>query len=98
MAPVALTQRLNDLVESLGSAWVSRLFEADDSTTGPTRTSTQYNITHGSGSPFQGCKVLVTGTGFSYLDGVPTAGTITSIRIVNGAGQTLITFLGSGTG
>jgi Ca2+-binding RTX toxin-like protein len=94
MARVLLTSRYSDLND-----WPGRLFEADETTTVNTLSSTQFRFTYGSGGPFQDYSVSITGTGFTNNGGVPTGGKINKIEVRDGGGNLILTidqFSGNG--
>lgn len=93
MATVTLTDQYNDLED-----WPGRLLEADESTTIAVMTATQFVFVHGAGSDFQGYSVVVTGTGFEFLDGIAVEGVISSVQILNEADEVVMTISGLETG
>lgn len=90
MATIAIAEPFDQL-----NNWPGRLLEDQSGTaTVPLRTATQLVIRHGAGSEFQDYRIVVTGTGFSYVNGIPVNGTISQVRIVDDAGRTLVTLSG----
>ncbi len=94
MARVLMTSAYNSL-----ETWPGRLFEAVDPTiilTDPTR----FVWTHPGDGDFPNFEVRIDGTGFTYNedDGSPSGGTITSIKVFDGATLilTIDQFSGSG--
>lgn len=72
------------------NSWSGRLFEATSGTVVNTATSTTYMFTLPAGHPFAGYKVLVQGTGFTYLGSTVTGGTMSSVRVINDLGQSVL--------
>ena len=93
MATINLTAHFSDL-----NNWPGRLFEDPGATVILTQTATDFRFRYTTGD-FANYRIVVTGTDFTYVDGVPTGGTMTSVRILNPAGQTVISFnnLAAGT-
>ena len=72
--------------------WPGRLFEAEGATIFNARTATSFVFTYPPGHDFAGFRVAVTGTGFAYSLGLPSAGSISSVVVRNGAGQPVLVF------
>jgi hypothetical protein len=89
MATITYTSRYSGL-----DNWPGRLLQATDDTTIVTRTATQMVIRHGADSDFNGYRLIFTGTGFTYQNGVAVDGTVSQLRIVDGGGNTVLTFAG----
>ncbi|WP_210527214.1 hypothetical protein [Rubellimicrobium arenae] len=89
MATVTLTARFSQL-----DSWPGNLFDASRGagTEVTLRSATQLKFTLGPGTDFEGYSVVVSGTGFSYLDGVAVAGTMSQVRVADDRGRTLVTF------
>lgn len=92
MATINLTAHFSNL-----SFWPGRLLEDPGATVIVTQTATDFRFRYTTGD-FANYRIVVTGTGFTYVDGVPTGGTMTSVRILNPAGQTVISFNGLAAG
>lgn len=91
MANITLT----DLFATLPD-WPGRLFEAPNGTV-LISTAKKFIFQHPAGSgPFANFQVEVTGAGFSYDAGEPIGGRMTSVRVLNPAGDTVITFANLG--
>ncbi len=86
MATVTLTGRF----QQLGRA-PDNLLRSYSDTEVTRSTSTQFIYRHEDNSPFEGFRVIVSGSGFTYRNGDPTGGTISSVTIVNQNGQTVAT-------
>jgi serralysin len=74
MGTLTLTDALEDY------AWLPDFLEAGDGAAVVTRTGTLLRWQNADGST-----VEVVGTGFAYLDGKPVAGTVSTVRILDGA-------------
>ena len=74
--------------------WPGDLLRADEDTVVTARTATTFRFTLGSTSEFAGYTVVVGGTGFTYLNGVATSGTMSSVRIVGPGGATVANITG----
>lgn len=85
MARFFFTDRFNAL-----NSWSGRLFEATTGTVVNTATATAYTFTLPAGHPFAGYKILVQGTGFTYLGSVVTGGTMSNVRVINDLGQSVL--------
>lgn len=92
MATLTLTQQFSGL-----DRWPGRLFETDATTAVQVRTATTFAVQHGAGSAFPGFRVVATGTGFTYQDGIPVGGTITQLQVLNGNGRVVLTIGDLGT-
>lgn len=93
MARITLTSLFSNL-----DPWPGRLFDEEQGGSVITRTASAFTWRHGAGSDFAGYEIRVTGTGFTYDGGEAIAGRMTQLRIVNAAGQTVITFANLGDG
>lgn len=92
MANITLTDLFANLPD-----WPGRLFEAPNGTV-LTATAKKFIFQHPAGSgPFANYRIEATGTGFSYDAGEPIAGRMTSVRVLNAAGNPVITFANLGT-
>ncbi|TBN37754.1 calcium-binding protein [Paracoccus subflavus] len=87
MARLMLTARYNGLDD-----WPGRLLEAEGATIFNARTATSFVFTYPAGHDFAGFRVAVTGTGFAYSDGMPTAGNIARVVVSSSTGQPVLTF------
>jgi Ca2+-binding RTX toxin-like protein len=74
-----------------GDLWLGDFFGPDDASKINLRTATTFRYQNSDGTV-----VTVTGTGFTYVNGVPTGGTISSIVVADGA-TTLVTISGLNT-
>lgn len=93
MANITLTSLYSSL-----PAWAGLLMQAQSDTTITANTATQFTYRLGaSAGALQGYKVEVTGTGFTYHSGQPIDGTMTGVRILNGAGATVLTLSSLGS-
>ena len=72
--------------------WPARIFEGDPVPTVTVRTSTAFSLTYPGNHGFPGFRVIIEGTGFTYLGGEPTGGTISRVSVLNASGQLVIRF------
>ena len=86
MARILYSARYNNL-----NSWPGQLFEVWSGSTIQTQTATNLTIVHPAGHPFAGFKIVCTGTGFTYSGGEVTGGTLSMLKVLNGAGQTVLT-------
>ncbi|WP_413872261.1 hypothetical protein [Albidovulum sp.] len=86
MARVTYTPLYNNL-----TSWPGRLFEVWSGSTFPVQTATNLTIVYPAGHPFAGFRMVCTGTGFTYSGTDVTGGTLSMVKILNGAGQTVLT-------
>lgn len=93
MAQVTLTSEFSVL-----NNWPGFLFEATGSETNFTRSATAFSYRYGSGHEYAGYSVTVTGTGFSYLNGTPTAGRMSSVTVRDADGDIVMTISGLAAG
>ena len=93
MANVLLTPLFGNL-----DNWPGRLLEAPDGTTVVTKTATAFTLRFpATGGDFPNYRLQLTGTGFAYDGTVPIGGTMSTLRIYNGANQLVLTVTGLNT-
>lgn len=93
MATITLTSYFSAL-----NNWSGRLLEAPDGTTIVTQTATTFLFRYpATGVDYPNYRVEVTGTGFSYVNGEPVAGTMSRVRVLDGSGNVVVTFAGLST-
>lgn len=73
------------------TSWSGKLFEVLPGSTFPVQTATNLTVVYPAGHPFAGFQMVCTGTGFTYSGTDVTGGTLSMVRILNGAGQTVLT-------
>lgn len=93
MARITLTSLFSDLND-----WPGRLFDSEEGGSIVTRTAKAFTWRFGPDADFAGYEIRVTGNGFTYDGGEATGGRMSQLRIVDGAGQTVITFAQLGAG
>ncbi len=92
MATVTLTEYYANL-----NGWEGYLLDAlDDATVNGTGTT--FKITLGANSEFAGYVITVKGTGFNYVNGIATEGTMSGLVIKDAQGHTVIAVAGLATG
>jgi serralysin len=78
--------------------WPGPIFEAWNGTTVVRQDAARFVFRHpSSAGEFANYRIEVSGKGFSYLDGVPVEGTMTAVRVLNGAGSVILSFSGLGS-
>lgn len=88
MATITLTSFFSSLQD-----WPGRLLEAPTGTTVLTQNATTFLVRYpASGGAYPNYRLEVTGTGFTYNNGEPIAGTMTRVRVLDGSGNVVITF------
>jgi serralysin len=90
MVAISLTARFSDL-----NNWPGNLFDARDGGVVVAQTATHFTFRHGaSDDQFPGYRIQVTGTGLTYQGGEATGGNITGLRVLDGAGNLVVSFTG----
>ncbi len=90
MVAITLTARFAEL-----NNWPGRLLEARDGATVLAQTASSYTFRYpASGVDYPNYRVQVTGTGFTYSAGEATGGNMTGLRVLDAAGNVVISFSG----
>lgn len=90
------TINLTSIYANLGD-WPGRLFETGTDTTILTTTATSFVFRLGpSAGDFADFRIVVSGTGFAYDGGEPIAGKMSSVRVLDGSGNLVISFTNLG--
>ena len=92
MATVTLTPLFQQLDDGSGN-----LLQGFQDTDILRRSGTQFNFRQDDASAYDGFRISISGTGFTYSNGVPTGGTISSVLILNATGQTVASLSGIST-
>lgn len=89
MAQVTLTSVFSSLND-----WPGSLLEADGDETNFVRTATSFSYRYGPDHEFAGFSVTATGSGFSYIGGIPTSGRMSSLVIRDSGGNVVLSITG----